>query len=116
MQWTPDRNAGFSTADFEPLYLPPLMDPVYGYQAVNVEAERRNPGSFLHWLRRMIASRKRHPQLALGSYTLDPRVEPVDPGLPAGTVRGRPGDDPLRGQPLAGRAARRDPAPGSSTA
>jgi maltose alpha-D-glucosyltransferase/alpha-amylase len=69
MQWTPDRNAGFSKADFEALYLPPLMDPVYGYQAVNVEAERRNPGSFLNWLRRMIASRKRHPQLALGSYT-----------------------------------------------
>ena len=72
MQWTPDRNAGFSKADFEALYLPPLMDPVYGYQAVNVEAERRNPGSFLNWLRRMIASRKRHPQLALGSYTSIP--------------------------------------------
>jgi maltose alpha-D-glucosyltransferase/alpha-amylase len=69
MQWSPDRNAGFSRADFEELYLPPIMDPVYGYQAVNVEAERRNPGSFLNWLRRMIASRKRHPQLALGSYT-----------------------------------------------
>jgi maltose alpha-D-glucosyltransferase/alpha-amylase len=69
MQWTPDRNAGFSTADFEQLYLPPLMDPVYGFSAVNVEAERRNPGSFLHWVRRMVASRKRHPQLALGSYS-----------------------------------------------
>ena len=112
MQWTPDRNAGFSTADFEQLYLPPLMDPVYGYQAVNVEAERRNPGSFLHWLRRMIASRKRHPQLALGSYTLDPRVEPVDPRLPPRTVRGRSGDDPVRRQPLPGRAAGRDPAAG----
>ena len=69
MQWTPDRNAGFSTADFEQLYLPTIMDPVYGFQAVNVEAQRRNPGSFLHWIRRMIGSRKRHPQLALGSYT-----------------------------------------------
>ncbi len=69
MQWTPDRNAGFSTADFEQLYLPPIMDPVYGYQAVNVERLRRDSGSFLQWLRRMIASRKRHPQLALGSYT-----------------------------------------------
>src|SRR5436190_511933 len=45
MQWTPDRNAGFSASDFEQLYLPPIMDPVYGYQAVNVEAQRRNPGS-----------------------------------------------------------------------
>ena len=43
MQWTPDRNAGFSTADFAQLYLPPLMDPVYGFQAVNVEAQTRDP-------------------------------------------------------------------------
>ena len=52
MQWSPDRNGGFSTADFAQLYLPPLMDPVYGFQAVNVEAQRRDPASFLHWLRR----------------------------------------------------------------
>jgi maltose alpha-D-glucosyltransferase/alpha-amylase len=68
MQWTPDRNAGFSTADFEQLYLPPLMDPVYGYQALNVEGQRRNAGSFLHWIRRMLDARSRHPQLALGSF------------------------------------------------
>ena len=43
MQWSPDRNAGFSRADFAQLYLPPLMDPVYGFQAVNVEAELRDP-------------------------------------------------------------------------
>ena len=43
MQWTPDRNAGFCRADFAQLYLPPLMDPVFGYQAVNVEAELRDP-------------------------------------------------------------------------
>ncbi len=55
MQWAPDRNAGFSRADFAQLYLPPLMDPVHGYQAVNVEAEQRDPSSFLHWLRRMLA-------------------------------------------------------------
>ena len=42
MQWSPDRNAGFSTADFAQLFLPPLMDPVYGYQAVNVEAQQRD--------------------------------------------------------------------------
>ena len=89
MQWTPDRNAGFSTADFEQLYLPPIMDPVYGYQAVNVEAQRRNPGSFLHWMRRMIDARSRHPQLALGSYSRAGRGEPGDPRLRAGAVRRR---------------------------
>ena len=60
MQWTPDRNAGFSRADFAQLYLPPLMDPVYGFQAVNVEAELRDPGSFLHWLQRTLRVRKQH--------------------------------------------------------
>jgi len=59
MQWTPDRNAGFSGADFAQLYLPPLMDPVFGYQAVNVEAQMRNPGSFLHWIHQMLQVRRR---------------------------------------------------------
>jgi maltose alpha-D-glucosyltransferase/alpha-amylase len=68
MQWTPDRNAGFSRADFAQLYLPPLMDPVYGYQAVNVEAEQRNPSSFLHWVRRMIEVRKQHPVFGIGTF------------------------------------------------
>jgi maltose alpha-D-glucosyltransferase/alpha-amylase len=68
MQWTPDRNAGFSRADFAQLYLPPLMDPVYGYQAVNVEGETRNPSSFLHWLRRMIEVRREHPVLGIGTF------------------------------------------------
>jgi maltose alpha-D-glucosyltransferase/alpha-amylase len=66
MQWSPDRNAGFSAADFAQLYLPPLMDPVYGFQAVNVEQQRRDPSSFLHWLRRILAIRKQHPVLATG--------------------------------------------------
>lgn len=61
MQWSPDRNGGFSTADFEQLYLPPLAGPVYGYQAVNVEAQERNTSSFLHWLRNLIAVRGTHP-------------------------------------------------------
>jgi maltose alpha-D-glucosyltransferase / alpha-amylase len=68
MQWSPDRNAGFSTADFAQLFLPPLMDPVYGYQAVNVEAQQRDPSSFLHWLKRMIEVRKQHPVLAIGEF------------------------------------------------
>jgi maltose alpha-D-glucosyltransferase/alpha-amylase len=68
MQWTGDRNAGFSRADFAQLYLPPLMDPVYGYQALNVEAQLRSPNSFLRWLHRFIALRKEHPVFGLGTY------------------------------------------------
>jgi maltose alpha-D-glucosyltransferase/alpha-amylase len=70
MQWSPDRNAGFSTADFAQLFLPPLMDPVYGYQAVNVEQQQRDQSSFLHWLRRMIDVRKQHPVLAIGQFEM----------------------------------------------
>ena len=70
MQWTPDRNAGFSTADFAQLFLPPLMDPVYGYQAVNVEQQRRDSSSFLHWLQRMISVRRQHPVLAVGQFEM----------------------------------------------
>jgi maltose alpha-D-glucosyltransferase/alpha-amylase len=68
MQWTGDRNGGFSRADFAQLYLPPLMDPVYGYQAVNVEAQLRTPTSMLRWIRRFIALRKQHPVFGLGTY------------------------------------------------
>jgi maltose alpha-D-glucosyltransferase/alpha-amylase len=68
MQWTPDRNAGFSRCDPARLYLPVLMDPIYGFQALNVEAQEKSPGSLLHWTRHMIAIRKRHPVFALGSY------------------------------------------------
>ena len=68
MQWSPDRNAGFSTADFAQLYLPPLMDPVYGYQAVNVEAGMRNPSSFLHWMKRMLEVRRQHEVFGIGSF------------------------------------------------
>jgi maltose alpha-D-glucosyltransferase / alpha-amylase len=68
MQWTPDRNAGFSSCDPARLYLPLLMDPIYGYQALNVEAQQKNGGSFLHWTKRMIEIRKRHPVFGLGGY------------------------------------------------
>jgi maltose alpha-D-glucosyltransferase/alpha-amylase len=63
-----DRNGGFSRADFAQLYAPPLMDPVYGYQAVNVEAQLRTSSSLLRWLRRFIALRKEHPVFGLGSF------------------------------------------------
>jgi maltose alpha-D-glucosyltransferase/alpha-amylase len=68
MQWTPDRNGGFSQSDPQRLYLPPIMDPIYGYQSLNVESQQRNPGSLLHWTRRMIEIRKRHPVFGLGTY------------------------------------------------
>jgi maltose alpha-D-glucosyltransferase / alpha-amylase len=68
MQWTPDRNAGFSGCDPARLYLPLIMDPIYGYQALNVEAQERNGGSLLHWTRRMIEIRKRHPVFGRGGY------------------------------------------------
>jgi maltose alpha-D-glucosyltransferase / alpha-amylase len=58
MQWSPDRNAGFSRADPQQLYLPPIMDPIYGYQSVNVEAQSRDPSSLLSWTKRMLAVRK----------------------------------------------------------
>jgi len=58
MQWSPDRNAGFSRADPQRLYLPPIMDPVYGYESVNVEAQTRDQSSLLNWMRRMLTVRK----------------------------------------------------------
>ncbi|WP_280153932.1 maltose alpha-D-glucosyltransferase [Piscinibacter sp. XHJ-5] len=58
MQWSPDRNAGFSRADPQRLYLPPIMDPIYGFEAVNVEAQLREPSSLLHWMRRLLAVRR----------------------------------------------------------
>jgi len=70
MQWTPDRNGGFSDADFAQLYLPPLMDPVHGYAVVNVEGERRDPSSFLNWLRRMLHVRRQHPLFGLGDFEI----------------------------------------------
>ena len=68
MQWTPDRNGGFSQVDPSRLYVPPVMDPVYGYQALNVETQQRNAGSLLQWTRRMIEIRKRHPVFGTGIY------------------------------------------------
>jgi maltose alpha-D-glucosyltransferase / alpha-amylase len=69
MQWAPDRNAGFSSANPGRLHLPPIQDPVFGYQRVNVETELENASSLLHWTRRMIHSRKKHPAFGLGDFT-----------------------------------------------
>ena len=67
MQWSHDRNGGFSRANPERLYLPAIMDPVYGYEAVNVEAQQRDPSSLLNWTRRMIAVRQRHSAFGRGT-------------------------------------------------
>ncbi len=68
MQWTPDRNGGFSRADPARLYAPPIMDPVYGYEAVNVEAQSRSLSSLLSATKRLIAVRK--STLAFGRGTM----------------------------------------------
>jgi len=70
MQWSPDRNGGFSRADPAALVLPMIMDPLYGYGAVNVEAQGRDPHSLLNWMRRMLAVRSRHPAFGRGKLTL----------------------------------------------
>ena len=70
MQWSVDRNAGFSRADFARLYFPLNMDAVYGYQSVNVEAQQRYGTSLLNWTREMIHLRKRHPVFGRGSLQL----------------------------------------------
>jgi maltose alpha-D-glucosyltransferase/alpha-amylase len=63
MQWSVDRNGGFSRADAQRLVLPTLMDPLYGFQTVNVESQERDPHSLLHWTRRLLALRRRYGPL-----------------------------------------------------
>ena len=67
MQWTSDRNGGFSRADPARLFAPLVMDPVWGYQALNVEAQERSPSSLLNWMKRIIALRARHRTFGRGS-------------------------------------------------
>ncbi len=67
MQWSVDRNGGFSRADPAALVLPPLMDPNYGYQAVNVEAQAGNAHSLLNWMRTMLAVRSKHRAFGRGT-------------------------------------------------
>ncbi len=70
MQWSGDRNAGFSRADSQRLYAPVIMDPVYGYQVINVESQERDPASLLRWMKRMLALRKQHKVFGRGEMTL----------------------------------------------
>ena len=102
MQWSSDRNGGFSRADPARLYAPPIMDPVYGYQAINVEAQERYPFSLLQ----LDEAADRDAQAA---PRLRPRLARVH-RLPATarcspTAPRRARDDPRRRQPVAHRAA-----------
>ncbi len=69
MQWSPDRNAGFSVTNPQRLYLPVNIDPAYHYEAINVESQEDNPASLLNWTKRMIALRKQYK--AFGRGTLE---------------------------------------------
>ena len=66
MQWSPDRNAGFSRANPQSLFLPVISDPEYHFERVNVETQERNPSSFLWWIRRLLAAYKAEPALGRG--------------------------------------------------
>ncbi len=77
MQWSPDRNAGFSRADPEQLYTQPVINPTCSYQAINVEAQERTPTSLLHWMKRVLDLRRQHRGVfGAGSMTL---LEPANP-------------------------------------
>jgi maltose alpha-D-glucosyltransferase/alpha-amylase len=69
MQWSPDRNGGFSRAKPQALFLPAIQDPVYGFEAVNVEAQSGAPGSLLNWMRRMVRIRRRIHAFGRGTLT-----------------------------------------------
>ena len=78
MQWSNDRNAGFSRANPQSLYLPVVVDPQFHYETVNVEAEQANPNSLLWWVRDMVHRRKRHPVFGRGDIEfLGPSNEQV---------------------------------------
>ena len=70
MQWSPDRNAGFSRANPQKLYLPVNIDPEYHYEALNVETQRNNSHSLFWWMKRMIAQRKQHPAFGRGTMEI----------------------------------------------
>ena len=70
MQWTSDRNGGFSRADPQRLYLPPIQDPIYGFEALNVEAQSREPSSLLNWTRRLLAVRGTSAAFGRGRFTM----------------------------------------------
>ena len=78
MQWSPDRNGGFSRANPQALYAPPIQDPIYGFQGVNVEAQQQSPDSLLNWMKRLIGVRQGRQTFGRGALTfLYPRNRKV---------------------------------------
>ena len=104
MQWSADRNAGFSRANPQRLFLPIIIDPEYHYEAINVESQRNNRHSLLWWMRRLIAQRKQHPAFGRGTIDLPVAEQPpcarLHPPARARPVAGG-------GEPVALRAVRR---------
>jgi maltose alpha-D-glucosyltransferase / alpha-amylase len=76
MQWSPDRNAGFSRAEPQRLFLPVITDSVYGFQTINVEAQQKSPFSLLNWMKRLIQVRQQHRAFGRGSIEF---LEPENP-------------------------------------
>ena len=104
MQWSPDRNAGFSRANSQKLYSPVIIDPEYHYEAVNVEVQQDNPQSLLWWTKRILSVRKQSP--AFGRGTLE-FLHPDNNKVLAFVRAYEAGDGAGGGQPLALRPARR---------
>ena len=100
MQWSPDRNAGFSRAEAARLFLPPISDTQYGFQAINVEAQERSPFSLLNWMKRLIAVRKQHHAFGRGTIEF---LEPENPHVLA-YIREHEGDSILVVNNLSGTA------------
>jgi maltose alpha-D-glucosyltransferase/alpha-amylase len=100
MQWSPDRNAGFSRAEAARLFLPAIQDSVYGYQAINVEAQERSAYALLNWTKRLIAVRKQHHAFGRGSIEF---LEPANPHVLA-YLREHDGDTILVVNNLSGAA------------
>ena len=78
MQWNAETNAGFSHANPQQLYLPTITDPEFSYEAINVDVQERRPSSMLHWMRKMVALRKRYKCFGRGSLKmLDPKEQAI---------------------------------------
>ena len=105
MQWTSDRNGGFSRCDPARLYAPMIMDPVYGYHAVNVEAQSRNLSSLLSWTKRLIGVRKSARAFGRGSLSFIRPSQSFSTRLSAAT---RKRDHSLRRKSVAFRAVGRN--------
>ena len=119
MQWSPDRNAGFSRSDPARLYLPVIMDPVYGYQAVNVESQIDQAASLLTWTRRMLQVRRDHPAFAVGTMAdlggSNPSVLSFLRACPGGDGAAGSGRDDIGGAAADSSAPAGPPAPGGAS-